>query len=651
MTTLSYRPLIVAGALGLGAIGCSGSGSPGTVGKGLDIRVAPLDLPLMTDACYSLTVYRQTEDFDEDDVVWTQPELCASQYGAEGGIRFTGICDPTGPGGQNAVRLVLDEVYRDGDAGSGTALTPGEDYINPCPPAAVDEDNGCVLLADCEPSQDTKIEFNLTVMRNAELGFFDTVVKFHDVFCSAKLDCVQNDGTTTLTYLHDPGTGEDGPTAVLGFTCLGGDGNDVSMYLDDLVIECGTGSGETYTVTRTATVDPGAGPGNLSSPALSHTGPSSPLFGAAVNTGAGFQGARYWNVLLGLELDGVAGEVCRLTTRGTVSEGALSANTTPAHNRYPYIDWNLVLSTGSSRTCTRHPLDAASGVTTEYTGIDAPETFDNVLALQATCPCWDLDTLAQAVDDRIAAGDYDYYWDIGQGEVGFDLGGDGGWVSVELEDNECAASIEDVQTHVSGLGAAQIAACEADLASVMDNPCATGNGGCSGTAPHCEYTGIGDSRCTECLTNAECSSPNVCDTSGYYGNPETQHMCVECSGPLFACPVGEWCDGSGTCAVPGTWYDVGVASYGLPDNAAAAAACAAVGRRLPTMWELTAAMTAQFVYGTEIPGVVFLPNQYYGVPWPDPDTGSVAVWAWDGSQVGGPWNGDWANGMRAVCVP
>lgn len=361
--------LTAAGALGLAALGCSSSKAPGSEGPGFEISVAPLDLPLMSDACYELTVYNATgAPFDASEAVWTQPSLCASQYGANGGIRFTGICDAQA--GTNSIRLVLNDVYQGGTFETGTALTVGEDYINPCPPAAAGEDNGCVLEAACNPNEDTKIEFNLTVMRNAELGFFDTVVRFQDVFCAAKLDCVENDGQTTLEYLYDPATQSDGPTAVLGFVCLGGSGADISMYLDDITVDCEGGD---------ATIDVSGGPGNLGSPDLTQTG-NAPLFGAAVNTGAGFQGSHYWNVLLGMNLDANNGS-CTLTTSGTVSETELTDNETSAHNRYPYITWSVQLSDGATRTCTRHPLDGGNGVATTYTEIDTPVQFDHQLAL------------------------------------------------------------------------------------------------------------------------------------------------------------------------------------------------------------------------------------------------------------------------------
>jgi hypothetical protein len=407
---------LAAGALGVSGAACSSDESaPKTT---LSAVVAPLDLPAATDACYHLTVWNDVENLGSSTEVWDQPVLCASQYGANNGIRFTGICDAeAGFGdednsndGKNAIRLILNGIYKDGDVETGTALTEGEDYINPCPAPESGEDNGCVLLADCTQNQDTKIEFNLTVMRQASLGFFDTVVKISDVFCAAKLDCLDQEDNP-LTYLHNPDTDADGETAVLGFTCLGGSGGEINMYLDDLVITCVNGSG----VTRTATVDPSAGPGNITP---TQTGDDF-LFGAAVNTGEGFQGSRYWNVLLGIN-GSVAGETCTLETVGTVSETGLDGTPfeTPEHTRYPFIQWSVPLSANGALACTRHPLNGDNGVSTEYSEIDDAQTFAHELDLTVpaepvACPCWDVGTSAAQIATIATNGGYSVDYSAG----------------------------------------------------------------------------------------------------------------------------------------------------------------------------------------------------------------------------------------------
>ena len=363
---------LTAGALALGSVACADqAAAPGATGTSLSVQVAPLTLPLMTDACYGLSVYNTTdvEAFSKDTLVWSQPNLCASQYGAEGGIRFTGICDASAK--ENGIRLVLNDVYANGTArDGGKPLEEGTDYVNPCPAPANDgDDNGCVLKAACVENQDTKITFNLTVMRNASLGFFDTIVKFQDVFCAAKLDCVEADGST-LTYLHNPNTGADGATAVLAFACTGdANASGTFLYLDQVVVTCTDLSGE---VTRTATIDPSAEMGNVTP-----DDPNEILFGAAVNRGDGLNGAAYWNVLMGMNLNGATGETCTVSTKAFASDVALKGGATPDHTRYPVIKWNVDLSFGSERVCERHPLNNSNGdVQTFYTAIDVPEQIN-----------------------------------------------------------------------------------------------------------------------------------------------------------------------------------------------------------------------------------------------------------------------------------
>ncbi len=383
--------------LGLAAVAISGcldvqapANAPEVSGPRVGVRVAALDLPQMTDACYGLSVYNTTDiaSFGPATEVWTQPALCASEYGAQGGIRFTGVCDALAPGDDhdNSVRLVLNAIYENGAYGTedAEALVAGSDYVNPCPPVPDGVDNGCILSAPCGANQDTEVEFNLVVMRDASFGFFDTVVRFQDVFCAAKLDCVDEHGDP-LTYLFDPAATPpgDGPTAVLGFACRSGDpGLPVFMYLDDIAITCGTTDGDgVLTPTRTAIVAPTPWSGRVTP-----DDPDEILFGATVNSLAGAESGTYWNVLLGLNLGGDTppAEVCTLHASGTATEAALPGGSTAGFTRYPFISWTVPLSTGGVRTCSRHPLNdpstAVDPVRTLYTSPEGVRVFHHELA-------------------------------------------------------------------------------------------------------------------------------------------------------------------------------------------------------------------------------------------------------------------------------
>jgi len=324
--------------------GCADAPAPST-GANVAIAIAPLDLPGVTNADWRLTVTN-----GDDDVVWTR-DISADAYGdGAGSVSYVGTCDADAPA--TTVTIELLDLY---DASSGATPIPAGDYANPGP---MSRDVTCVADAD------VPVDFDVTVARRALQGFFDVAVSFEDVFCSAKLDCVDDDGET-LELLHVPGGGR-GDTVVLGFACTGGLGasTETTLYLDPVVVTCGA---------DTATVDPSGGPGNLTTDDIIENG-ADLLFGAAVYRGdeqLGFH-KRYWNLALGFN----GGADCRLTTRGTAYDGAFDELTTSPDTVWPVIDWDVELTNGSgTRTCTTHEVDDGAGVETEYTTLGASETF------------------------------------------------------------------------------------------------------------------------------------------------------------------------------------------------------------------------------------------------------------------------------------
>ncbi|MBL8785048.1 MAG: hypothetical protein JNJ59_09125 [Deltaproteobacteria bacterium] len=654
---------LAAGALGISGLACSNSDSaPKTT---LSAVVAPLDLPAATDACYHLTVWNDVANLGSGTQVWDQPVLCASQYGANNGIRFTGICDaeaglddvdPSNDG-KNAIRLILNDIYKNGDVDSGTALTAGEDYVNPCPAPESGEDNGCVLVADCTQNQDTKIEFNLTVMRQATLGFFDTVVKLQDIFCAAKLDCEDQDNQT-LSYLYNASTQADGPTAVLAFTCVGGAG-DLFMYLDDIVITCTDG-----TTTRTATVDPSEGPGNIGHIESDAGAPI--LFGAAVNTGDGFQGSRYWNVLLGTNFAG-AGETCTLQAVGTASKTELGGTPfeTPEHTRYPFIQWNVVLSENGQRECSKHPLNGDDGaVSTHYTDIDAPKLLAHKLVgatPESVCPCWDLATLESrsatilAQPDSWASFGHDSGPDNYFSEYGYvdspNVRGFEARAESSGEDMECRFQDNNLGTYQHlPVTSEQFAACVADIVVLRDDPCTQSPAVCGGSTPACIYQRPGESTCVECTDDNFCASNQDgrthCSLGEIYSRIPNYQACAECTYETgFACPNGTWCDATGTCTNAQPWAFV--SGNGLTTLASAQSACASQGSfHIPTYFEVMSGLTAQFVGGANLgfnAGVLY--------PGVDPESGVSSNWlvsGWNGAGIDN-YGGGWT--MTVACAP
>jgi hypothetical protein len=230
--------------------GCvQGESSPPGTGR-LELSVAPLNLPNVDEACYDLKVTRgsgfeaenvwgkgsftsngaksgsTTERADED-------TLCSGQYGGAAGITFIGTCDASGGTAEapvtNRVWLNVDSLWtRDGIISETT-------WQNPCDPY-------CYLDAPCVENADTPVDFNLTIMRRAQQGFFDIGVNFSNIFCSAKLDCQyeDDDGNFTPMNLLFNADGVRDQTAVIGLACTAGPGKDTELNVSDVVVTCDT---------------------------------------------------------------------------------------------------------------------------------------------------------------------------------------------------------------------------------------------------------------------------------------------------------------------------------------------------------------------------------------------------------------------------
>jgi|GEM_PF-1398206 len=343
LSALSIPTLI--GALAL--FGCDqvhapeGPSAPARAGE-VAIHIAPLTLGSVDDATWRLTVANAGGD-----PVWTR-DITADAYGdGAGSVSYVGPCDADGSPPDNTVTVELLELRA-----AGGAVIPESTYMIP-PPAT--------RTVRCVEGADVAVDFDITVARAAQQGFFDFAISFDDIFCSAKVDCVD-------ALLHQPGGGR-GPTAVVALACTADTAaDDTWLYLDDLQIDC-TG--------RSATVDPSAGPGNLVEGEGFTQSASPVLYGAQVTRGAeqlGF-GKLYWNVLLGLETGAAS---CQLTTAATAHAGAFADGTgTPAGSTWPYIDFDVTLTDGGgAMSCDNHGLNAAgSGVAVTYTPSDTPKTF------------------------------------------------------------------------------------------------------------------------------------------------------------------------------------------------------------------------------------------------------------------------------------
>lgn len=370
-----YRVCVLIAFWGVVA-GC-GAGEPaeGPAGASITVEVAALELPGVNEACYSLAVSNEAGQ-----PVWSRANLCASRYGSGADISYVAPCDATdvdGGGAMNTVTLTIDGLST-GVGGAGASI---EDFIDPC--AAPHNPDGCQLEVACAENADSRVVFNLTLMRQADQGFFDLAVNFSDIFCSAKVDCVDA-GSDPLELVHDPETGRRVASVVMALACTdgsppGAEGDSTHLYREPVQIVC---DGTTWSV------DPSEGPGNLYPGGV---GAPPPLVQAmvfegveALANGGAPADKLFWNVALGLDVAWFQAQPavtsCRLQTRMTASGGPLAEGTIGADQRYPYIVVDVPLwSTGPNAAplCARHPLNGApAGVATAYTRPDeAPTDF------------------------------------------------------------------------------------------------------------------------------------------------------------------------------------------------------------------------------------------------------------------------------------
>jgi len=324
-------------------LGC-GQGEPPTPTGRVAVAVAPLSLPGIVDADYTLTVDNGSE------TVWTR-DLSSSGYGdGAGSLSYVGTCDADA--GTNTVTLTLTALH------DASGEVPTGEYMHPTP---ISRDVACVANAD------VAVDFELTVARRANQGFFDVAVEFEDVFCSAKLDCEAPDGSD-LELLHDD-TGARELTMVMAFACTGRAtaGGSTYLYMDDPIIDC-AGQGSDVRVDA-------AGTGNLDLTAAPNANPGDYLFGAAVYRGVeGLANKAYWNLSFGLDRQTIDDfGACRLRARATASSDAWPQQALgfplPPGSVYPVVDWDVLVSDASGRRCGRHAVNVTdSGVATDYLG-------------------------------------------------------------------------------------------------------------------------------------------------------------------------------------------------------------------------------------------------------------------------------------------
>jgi hypothetical protein len=243
---------------GLYLAGCASGSGPGgqedetpeaARGQAI-IGIAPLTFEGATNVCWRVTVTNGPQRTGE--IVWQMDSVCADEFGDErGGIAYVGSCDATT--GDNSVTIELLDIYTDPN-GNTSRVDPSE-YQNPCGLVENWTDVETRVLKDgedpyplctrnviCLENKDTPVAFDVTVVRDANQGFFDIAVRFDEIFCSAKLDTctVDEDGKQTPIELLFDAEGEPAPTAVLALACSAQPGEDVNtiLHMSSVTLDC-----------------------------------------------------------------------------------------------------------------------------------------------------------------------------------------------------------------------------------------------------------------------------------------------------------------------------------------------------------------------------------------------------------------------------
>jgi len=349
-------PHLLSLVLPLTLAACGVQGPVTAPGARVSLAIAPLDLTGVSNATYELRVFNGASPAE---LVWSATVDAAGYGDGAGSISYVGPCDADPAAVSNRVELELVSLTGDG----GATIDPAT-YQNPAPVGSP-----IAQTFTCQENADVAVTFDLVVLRAAQQGFFDVAVNFDDLYCSAKVDCVADDGGP-LELLHQPGGGR-GPTLVVGFACTTGstatgEATPTWLHMTNITLVCGAEAPFT-----TYALDPSGAPGNQ--------GVIAPgTFQTAVYRGAeALPGVEkcYWNAALGV-IPGADLADCRLQLRATASDEAFPTGATPPSTTYPVIVYDVPISAGAGAvTCTRHPLNGAPvGVATDYTDL-AGEVF------------------------------------------------------------------------------------------------------------------------------------------------------------------------------------------------------------------------------------------------------------------------------------
>jgi hypothetical protein len=402
LSSTSIGTLVVASAV----LGCADAK---TSGPAMDLVVAPLDQPGLAFACYDFLIENGGEGElgvigGLNDVLFRgdptrkktggdTKTLCSDRFGngAGGDVRYVAPCDassdsdPEKAGVQNAVTLWIDGLYQ-GTPEEPVAIEDGPEgqwWKNPC------GDEGCRVSFNCVEDRDTRVEFNFTIVRQADRGFFDIGVSFESVFCASKVDCRYEDGRWNRLVRDLEGV----PvlTAVFGFTCTDGSpGNDTHLYVSNIEATCSDPDG-IETKIEIPIDKPLAvyGPDNF--PAEEWLAQAHIFQGEEVAAdGSKDSDQLYWNAAIGFvetpesttEEPRLLGRFCSLRVWATATKGSIDENLSEANVTFPYLMADVDISDIDGKVvCEQYPVDSwdednDNGLGSFYTAVGEPLPVD-----------------------------------------------------------------------------------------------------------------------------------------------------------------------------------------------------------------------------------------------------------------------------------
>ncbi len=416
---------VLVAALGLAACVSGAPDAPAFDGPGVAIDVAARNLQGVGDVVWDLEVVNGAA---APQIVW-QRRISSSAYGdGAGSASYVGPCDASADANPNTVKVWVVGVYSaavsalgsfasGGDGGVTGAALPFENPTSTGPLSRV---------ITCSDNADVSVQFDVSLMRPAEQGFFDVAVSFNDIFCSAKFDCCDDadgdgcdaSGDEDIELLFQPG-GARGPTMVLGLACTATVGTtaETELYLDALELDCTAPTDFDAGFEADIVIDPSGAAGNQCTAGLVGDGNCTVVTEPTGNVDADdylyqvgvYRGVEqltsggepaqkvYWNVALGVDRDQIGS--CWLRTRGTAADAndtsVIDGGVVAEGAVYPYMRWELDLDTCGSEELTVGAPDAMLAPDyTETTETEEPFEYEygtNTPPGPVTPPCYGFD--------------------------------------------------------------------------------------------------------------------------------------------------------------------------------------------------------------------------------------------------------------------